>query len=153
MTQRAAAASAQRAFEQQQERDAYIAFYNAADQFVEDVWAEVRLWKPPGTDDAVGRLAPAMKENLGTGVNNVLSAESRVTFYGSERTQKAANEIAKQVIDIDTKVTGFESLNPKYPDLTDAQGAEFRAVVRQIVEVTYHQLQDAEKNFRDAART
>jgi hypothetical protein len=143
---------AQKAFAQSQERDAYIAFYNAVDEFVEAVWAEERRWEPGDTGATVKRLAAPMRENLGTSMNNVLTAESKVTFYGSQETQKAANDVVEQVGDIQGTLQHFEIENPQYPDLTDDQAAEFRKLTFEIRTVIADKLQSAHLAFRRAAR-
>jgi hypothetical protein len=154
MSQHTAAEQAQRAFEQQQERDAYIGFYNTVDEFVEAVWAEIRLWEP--ADYPAGapakRLAAPMKENLGTSLNNVLTAESKVTFYGSQETQKAANDVVEQVGNVYRSLVGFEHANPEYPDLTADQAAKFVKTIHEITDVIRTKLQSAHLAFRRQAR-
>ncbi|WP_245830420.1 hypothetical protein [Mycobacterium numidiamassiliense] len=152
MTQRAAAEATQRAFQQQQERDAYIGFYNAIDEFVSDVWAEARRWQPTPASAALAHLAAPMKENIGTGLNNVLAAESKVTFYGSEATQKAANDVVEQVGDIQHLLGAFEVENPQYPNLSDAQSDAFAKLCGQIANIIRGKLQIAHLAFRRAAR-
>jgi hypothetical protein len=152
MSQHSAAEQAQRTFAQTQERDAYIGFYNSVDQFVEDIWAEIRLWEPNEGAATFRRLAEPMKENLGTGMNNVLNAESKVTFYGSQETQKAANDVVEQVGDIQSLLAHYEVANPQYPHLSDVQASEFGKTVLQIREIIRAKLQSAHLAFRRAAR-
>jgi hypothetical protein len=94
-----------------------------------------------------------MKENLGTATNNVLTAESKVTFFGSEQTQKTAEEVVKQVVTIQFKLAGFEYDHPQYPNLNEADAAEFRKVVHEIVDLLYNNLRLAQADFRNAGRT
>jgi hypothetical protein len=143
---------AQASFTQAQQRDAYAAFYSAVNEFVEAVWAEERQWEPFDNRTAVNRLAAPMKENLGASTNNVLTAESKVTFCGSEQTQKTADEVVQQVLSIQMRLMGFEYAHPQYPNLSDAEAAEFRNVAREIHDLMYKDLQGAQAKFRDAAR-
>jgi hypothetical protein len=143
---------AQASFTQAQQRDAYAAFYSAVNEFAEAVWAEGRLWEPSDNRGAVVRLAPPMKENLGTATNNVLTAESKVTFSGTEQIQKTADEVVQQVLNIQQKLAGFEYNHPQYPDLNDADAAEFRKIIHEIAGLLANDLQSAQAKFRDAAR-
>lgn len=152
MKRQTEAEQAQKALTQSQERDAYIGFYESVDEFVEAVWAEARRWEPGDTGATITRLAAPMKENLGTSMNNVLTAESKVTFYGSEATQQAANDVVEQVAAIQGSLSSFEIKNPQYPNLSDVQAAEFRKTIGQIGEIIRGKLQGAHLAFRRAAR-
>jgi hypothetical protein len=147
------AEQAQKNFTQSQQRDAYAAFYSSVNDFVETVWAEARKYEPFDSRAAVERLSASLKENLGTAENNVSIAESKVTFFGSEQTQKAAEVVVKQVEAIERKLMGFEYAHPQYPDLNDADAAEFRNIVIDINGLLYNNLRLAQADFRNAGRT
>jgi hypothetical protein len=141
---------AQKNFTQSQRKEAYAAFDGAIDGFREAVWAEQRLYRPPGIPD--NPLAPPVKENLGEGVNNLLFAESKITFYGSDEVHKMADEVVKQMWVIRDSLAGFIYNHPNYPHLNETESCDFFVNVDETHDLIYKNLRDAQANFRNAAR-
>lgn len=94
-----------------------------------------------------------MKENLGASTNNVFTAESKVTFCGSEQTQQAANVVVGLVFNITSKLMRFEYGHPQYPNLSGADVPAFLKVADEVHILLYNDLQNAQAEFRKAAQT
>jgi hypothetical protein len=141
----------QASFTQSQQKEAYAAFYGAIDQFRDAVWAELGQYRPP--DAPNNPLAPPAKESFGASINNLLLAESRITFYGSVETHKTADEVVRQMWKITTRLGSFLYSHPNYPNLSDAQYCDFSNVVWDTRGMILGNLRDAQANFRNAART
>jgi len=146
----AGADQAQKNFTQSQQKESYAAFDSAIDGFREGVWAAVRLYGSPGIPDSP--LAPPVKENIGEGATNLLFAESKITFYGTDEAHKMADEVVRQMWLILGLVRGFIGDHPNYPHLSDAESCDFSAFVGETHTLIYQDLRDAQANFRDVAR-
>jgi hypothetical protein len=140
---------AQASFMQSQRKEAYAAFDGAIDAFREAVWAEERLYRPENAPD--NPLAPEKKENLGASVNNVVFAESKITFYGSDETHKMADEVVRQMWTIRNQLAEYVDVHPNYR-LSGADAGDFIKVAHEIRGLVCDKLWDAQASFRDAAR-
>ena len=140
---------AQDTFTQSQRKDAYAAFDIGIDHFRETLWAEMRLALP----DAHNPLFPPLQESVGESVNNLVFAESKITFYGSEEAHKKASEVVRQVWIIRAPLLAFLAEHSNYPNLSQPESEEFRTkVIPQVANSIYWNLRVAQRDFRDAAR-
>ena len=137
---------AQESFKQAQEKEAYSAFDGAIDEFRAAVLADMRRPESPVP------LAPPMKEDIGTSVNDLLLAESKMKFYGTVEAIQSAGRVMQQVSVVQGPLKLFISKHPKFPVLSDAELREFRPAVNEVLALIYGKLDEAQANFRDLAR-
>jgi hypothetical protein len=153
LTAQAQAEQAQENFTLAQRKETYAAFDGAIERFRAALWAEIRLVSIGPSPDSSNPLFPPLKETPGEDVEDLVSAESKIAFYGSEDAHKKASEVLLQIWVVRAPLLGFISLHPNYPHLSDEQRGEFAKIVPNISDLIRDRLRPAQQKFRDAART